>query len=145
MSSSITSSIRADGWDRAVEEIATRHMSVIPEWGASDCLMTVADAMLVVVGPTPLEQFRGRYKTEAGAARKMRQNGCANVKDAFEKFLGLEPVNRLSARRGDVGVMLINGEYAAGFVCGSGFAVKQPHGLTFFPVTEIDQAYKVGA
>lgn len=145
MSSTITSSTRADGWDRAIEEIATRHMAIIPEWGASDCLMTVADAMRAVVGATPLEQFRGRYKTEAGAARKMRQNGCANVKDAFETFLGLEPVNRLSARRGDVGVMLINGEYAAGFVCGSGFAVKQPHGLTFFPVTEIDQAYKVGA
>jgi hypothetical protein len=38
----------------------------------------------------------------------------------------------------------INDEYVAGFICSSGFAAKQPHGLTFFPVTDIEQAYKVG-
>jgi hypothetical protein len=75
----------------------------------------------------------------------MRANGCENVKDVFENYLKLEPVNRFSARRGDVGVMLINDEYVAGFICGSGFAVKQPSGLAFFPVTEIEQAYRVGS
>jgi hypothetical protein len=145
MSSSITSSIRVSGWDRAVEEVATRHLSIAPEWGVSDCLMATGDAILAVTGIDPFKAFRGRYKTEAGAAKKMRQNGCANVRDVFEIFLGLEPVNRLSARRGDVGVVTINGEYVAGFVCGSGFAIKQPHGLSFLPVTDIEQAYKVGA
>lgn len=145
MSSSITNSTRVSGWDRAVEEVASRHLTVAPGWGATDCLMTTGDAIQAVVGTDPFSKFRGRYNTEAGAARMMRQNGCDNVRDVFATFLGLEPVNRFSARRGDVGVMLINGEYAAGFVCGSGFAVKQPHGLTFFPVTEIEQAYKVGA
>nr|WP_235964090.1 hypothetical protein [Brucella pseudintermedia] len=97
-----------------------------------------------VTGEDPLAEFRGKYKTETGAARKMRANGCENVKDVFETYLQLEPVNRLSARRGDVGVIRINGEYVAGFICGSGFAVKQPHGLTFLSVTDIEQAYKVG-
>jgi hypothetical protein len=106
--------------------------------------MTAADAIEAVIGENPLVAFRGRYKTEAGAARKMRANGCENVKDVFERYLQLEPVNRLSARRGDVGVMQINDKYVAGFICGSGFAVKQPHGLTFFPMTDIEQAYKVG-
>lgn len=144
MSSSITSS-RVDGWDRAVEEVATRHLAIAPKWGVSDCLMTVGDAIAAVTGADPFQAFRGRYRTEAGAARKMRQNGCKNVRDVLETFLGLEPVNRLSARRGDVGVVTINGEYVAGFVCGSGFAIKQPHGLSFLPVTDIEQAYKVGA
>lgn len=144
MSSSKSSSARVTGWDRALEDLAIAHASIIPEWGVSDCLMTAANAIKAVVGDDPLSQFRGKYKTEAGAARKMRQNGCENVKDVFEVYLGLEPINRLSARRGDVGVMLINDEYVAGFICGSGFAVKQPQGLAFFPVTDIEQAYKVG-
>ncbi|KAB2655875.1 hypothetical protein F9K94_15220 [Brucella tritici] len=145
MITSKSSSARVIGWDRALEDLATAHVSVIPEWGVSDCLMTAADAIEAVIGEKPLAEFRGKYKTEAGAARKMRANGCENVKDVFENYLQLEPVNRLSARRGDVGVMLINDEYVAGFICGSGFAVKQPHGLTFFPVTDIEQAYRVGS
>lgn len=144
MSFSKSNSARVAGWDRALEDLATAHVSITPEWGVSDCLMTAADAIKAVTGEDPLSQFRGKYKTEAGAARKMRANGCENVRKVFETYLQLEPVNRLSARRGDVGVISINDEYVAGFICGSGFAVKQPHGLTFFPVTDIDQAYKVG-
>ncbi len=144
MSSSKSSSDRVPGWDRALEDLATAHVSIAPEWGVSDCLMTAADAIKAVTGEDPLAEFRGKYKTEAGAARKMRANGCENVRDVFETYLQLEPVNRLSARRGDLGVIRINGEYVAGFICGSGFAAKQPHGLAFFPVTDIEQAYKVG-
>lgn len=144
MNSSKSNSARVAGWDRALEDLATAHVSIIPEWGISDCLMTAADAIEAVIGENPLAEFRGKYKTEAGAARKMRANGCENVKDVLETYLELEPVNRLSARRGDVGVMMINDEYVAGFICGSGFAVKQPAGLAFFPVTDIEQAYRVG-
>ncbi|MBB5700683.1 hypothetical protein FHS76_000526 [Ochrobactrum daejeonense] len=144
MNSSKLNSVRVPGWDRALEDVATAHIDIAPEWGKSDCLLTAADAIFAVTGIDPLAKFRGKYKTEKGAARKMLKNGCENVRDVFEKYLDLEPVNRFAARRGDVGVMIINGEYTAGFICGSGFAVKQPHGLTFFPITEIEQAYKVG-
>ncbi|WP_343314887.1 hypothetical protein AAIB41_15250 [Brucella sp. BE17] len=144
MSSSKSSSARVAGWDRALEDLASAHISILPEWGISDCLMTAADAIKAVTGDDPLSQFRGKYKTETGAARKMRANGCENVKDVFETYLRLEPVNRLAARRGDVGVTIINDEYVAGFICGSGFAVKQPDGLAFLPVTDIEQAYRIG-
>jgi len=144
MNSSKSNSARISGWDRALEDIATAHVSITPEWGISDCLMTAAEAIEAVIGENPLAEFRGKYKTEAGAARKMRANGCENVRDVFENYLKLEPVNRFAARRGDVGVMLINGEYVAGFISGTGFAVKQPKGLAFYPVTEIEQAYRVG-
>ncbi|MBC8718837.1 hypothetical protein [Ochrobactrum sp. Marseille-Q0166] len=144
MNSSKLSLDRVAQWDRALEDVATLHIHTPPEWGVSDCLMCAADAIKAVTSIDPLSKFRGKYQTEVGAARKMRQHGCENVKDVFETYLGLERVNRLSARRGDVGVMKINGEYVAGFICGSGFAVKQPIGLAFFPVTEIEQAYKIG-
>ncbi|MCM2432104.1 hypothetical protein HGO39_05095 [Agrobacterium rosae] len=137
--------IRVDGWDRALEDVASAQLTILPEWGTSDCMMSACEAIKAVVGIDPLEEFRGRYKTEAGAAKKMRGLGCNHVKDLFEIHIGLEPVNRFSARRGDVGVTVINDEFVAGFVCSLGFAIKQPHGTIFLPVSEIEQAYKVGA
>lgn len=144
MNTSISNLARLDGWDSRIEDVATAHAAIEPVWGVSDCLMAVGEAIHAVVGDNPLAQFKGKYKTEAGAARLMRRNGCADVKQVFELFLGLEPVNRFSARRGDVGVMLINGEYVSGFICSYGFAIKQPDGLAFYPLTDIEQAYKIG-
>ena len=145
MSSSVQSLTRSDGWDRRLEAVASAQVTVLPEWGVSDCLLSAGEAMEAVVGIDPLKKFRGKYKTEAGAAKHMLRNGCKNVKDVFEIYLGLEPVNRFSARRGDVGVTLINDEYVAGYVCFHGFAVKQPQGTIFLPLDQIEQAYRVGA
>ncbi|KIQ05016.1 hypothetical protein RU07_02090 [Agrobacterium tumefaciens] len=145
MSSSISSLARSDGWDRALEDVASAQVPILPEWGTSDCVMSTCEAIKAVVGVDPLEEFCGRYKTEAGAAKKLRGLGCNHVKDLFEIHIKLELVNRFSARRGDVGVTIINGEFVAGFVCSLGFAIKQPQGTIFLPVSEIAQAYKVGA
>lgn len=144
MSSSILSLPRSDGWERALEDLASAQVSVLPEWGVSDCVMSTCEAIKTVVGIDPLEEFRGRYKTETGAAKRMRGLGCNHVKDLFEVHMRLDPVNRFSARRGDVGVTIINGEFVAGFVCSLGFAIKQPQGTIFLPVIEIEQAFKVG-
>lgn len=144
MSSSILSLPRSDGWERALEDLASAQVSVLPEWGVSDCVMSTCEAIKAVVGIDPLEEFRGRYKTETGAAKRMRGLGCNHVKDLFDVHMMLEPVNRFSARRGDVGVTIINGEFVAGFVCSLGFAIKQPQGTIFLPVIEIEQAFKVG-
>lgn len=144
MSSSISSLARSDGWDRALEDVASAQVSVLPEWGTSDCMMSACEAIKAVVGVDPLEEFRGKYATEAGAAKAMRRNRCQNVKDVFETYLKLEPVNRFAARRGDVGVAVVNDEFVAGYVCFHGFAVKQPQGTIFLPLDQIHQAYKVG-
>lgn len=145
MSSSISHLIRNDGWDRLLEEVASAQVSVLPEWGTSDCMMSTCEAIKAVVGIDPLSEFRARYKTEVGAAKKMRALGCSHVKDLFEIHMKLEPINRFTARRGDVGVTIINGEFVAGFVCSLGFAIKQPQGTIFLSISEIQQAYKVGA
>lgn len=144
MSISKSNLTRVDGWDRALEDVASAQVSVLPEWGVSDCLLSTSEAMEAVIGIDPLAKFRGKYATEAGAAKAMRRNRCQNVKDVFETYLKLEPVNRFAARRGDVGVAVINDEFVAGYVCFHGFAVKQPQGTIFLPLDQIHQAYKVG-
>lgn len=135
---------RLPDWDRRLVRVTEKHMNLSGEWGASDCLLTVGDAIEAVTGTDLLAPYRGRYKTEKGAARLMRRNGCETVEDVFRAFFSLPPVGRLLAQRGDVGVVMQGGEPTAGYVTDQGFAAKGERGLVFHPVTEIVAAFKVG-
>lgn len=146
MNSSISSSdmLRVLKWDLLIADFTSEQINVTPEWGVSDCLMVCGDAMSAIIGFNPLEEFKGTYTTEMGAAKKLRANGCENVQDVFANYLGLEPVNRLQAQIGDVGVTLINGELTAGYYSPMGFVVKSPSGLAIVDILEVIEAYKVG-
>ncbi len=133
---------RLQDWDRRLASLVNRHMRLPGEWGASDCLLTVADAIEAVTGIDPAKGVRGRYKTEAGAAKLLLKRGYADVEQALsDRF---PPVGRLLAMRGDVGVIERNGMLSAGFVCDRGFAVKSESGLSFVSQTAIKTAFKVG-
>lgn len=135
---------RLPDWDRRLARVTEHHMSLPGEWGVSDCLLTAGDAIEAVTGTDLLAPFRGRYKTEAGAARLMRRNGCETVDDVFRAFFALEPVGRLMAQRGDAGTIMQGDVLTAGYVTEQGFASKGPAGLIFSPVTGIVAAFKVG-
>ncbi len=144
MKTSISNCKRHDNWPMRLVECTEAHIESFPDWGVSDCLMMAADAMFAVTGTDPLSKFRGKYTTEQGAAKLMLKNGCENVEDVFEKYLGMEPMGRFSFRRGDVGTIEISGGIAAGYFTEQGFAVKQESGLRFFDVTEVRSVFKVG-
>lgn len=144
MNTSISHCKRLDGWELRLAEAITAHVDIVPDWGISDCLMTCGDVMFAVTGINPLEKFRNKYATEQGAAKLMKRNKCNDAEEVFEKYLAMTPVNRLSAHKGDVGVMIINDQITAGFYMELGFAVKVPSGLAYFPITEVKQAFKVG-
>lgn len=145
MNISISNCNRVADWELRLVDVSENHMGIAPDWGVSDCLLTAADAIQAVTGIDPLKQFRGKYTTEHGAAKLMKKNKCADVEDVFEKYLGLKQVGRLSARRGDVGVIMIEGHATAGYFMEYGFAVKQINGLSFFPRTDVKTAFQVGA
>lgn len=135
---------RVPDWDRALPLVIERHMALPGEWGVSDCMIVAGDAIEAVTGVDPMAPYRGRYKTEAGAARLMRKNGCETVDDFLRKVFGLAPVGRLMAQRGDVGTVMQGGQLTAGVVTERGFAAKGEHGLVFHEVTDIVSAFKVG-
>lgn len=144
MSISISAYNRLWDWDFRLAETITAHVEIKPDWGVSDCLMACGDVMESVTGTNPLSKFRNKYTTEHGAAKLMKRHKCDDVDEVFEKYLGLTPVNRLQAHRGDVGVVLVDGQPTAGFYTNLGFAVKSPSGLSYFPITDVVTAYKVG-
>lgn len=136
---------RHPDWSRRLAEISTVHQSAPPpEWGKSDCLMVVGEAILAVAKENPFEKFRHKYKTEKAAAKLMLKHGCSNVQEVFEIFLGLTESSRLQARRGDVGIVMIQDQPHAGYVTNDGLSVRQPHGMVTFPLTEMVKAYRIG-
>lgn len=123
MSKKLAKAVRADGWDRRLEEA----VSVITSGAPTDIPNQDVAAVCDVVSAT------------VGVSIKPRG------KDAKAFIVGLDPVNRFSARRGDVGLVFFEGRYFLGIVSGTGLVVRMPHGATIFPLADIEQAYKIGA
>lgn len=135
---------RLPNWQKALVAVASTHVTQDGEWGQTDCLMSVGDAIEAVVGVNPFEQFRGKYSTELGAAKTMRQHDCEDVLEVFAKFVQLTEVNRFQVRRGDVAVVIIQGQPHAGYVLNEGVVIRQPTGMITFPLDDIAKAFQIG-
>lgn len=141
---------RLNDWDRRLAAVTEKHMALPGAWGISDCWIATLDAIEAVTGKKLFGRLR-RYRSEAAGYRAFRKAGFETLEDAFRSRF--EPVGRLKAQRGDVGVVERQGQFSAGFFCSEGFAVKTLYGegatvtssqLVFLPVTAVAAAFKVG-
>lgn len=123
MSKKLAKAVRADGWDRKLEDA----VSIIANSGPTDEAQCDIGAVCEVITAT------------VGVTVKPRG------KDAKAFVEGLDQVNRFSARRGDIGLVFFEGRYLLGVVSGTGLVVRTPHGASIFPIADIEQAYKIGA
>lgn len=123
MSKKLAKAVRTEGWDRRLEDAVSVITSSDYTADENCDVAAVCDAISATVGVTT--KPRG--------------------KDAKAFVAGLHPVNRLSARRGDVGLVFFEGRYLLGVVSGAGLVVRIPHGASIFPLADIEQAYKIGA
>jgi hypothetical protein len=92
-------------------------------YGTHDCALHGANAVLAQTGVDHGKPFRGRYKTEIGAARALRRFGAGSLEAEFDAHLSGIPV--ALAQRGD----LVLAQGAIG-VCIGGeaiFAGEQGH------------------
>lgn len=127
MSKKLAKAVRADGWDRRLEDAVSIIASSGPTEDAQCDIAAVCDAVAAMVGVA------------------IKPNPKANGGKAFLECLGLKPVNRFSARRGDVGVVFFEGRHLAGVISSSGFVVRTSTGVSIFSISDIEQAYKIGA
>lgn len=135
---------RHPNWAKRLMAIASIHVTQSAEWGKTDCIMTVGEAMRAVVGVHPFEHFAGTYTTELGAAKVMRQHDCEDVDEVFSRFLGLSELNRLQVRRGDVAVVMIQDKPHAGYILNDGITVRQEGGMITMPLDTIEKAFQIG-
>ena len=122
MSKKLAKAIRAEGWDRRLEDAVSVITSSGPTDGANPDVAAVCEAIAATVGVT------------------VKPRG----KNAKAFVASLDPVNRFSARRGDIGLVFFEGRYSLGVVSGTGLVVRMPEGASIFPLADIEQAYKIG-
>lgn len=131
---------RVPNWEDRLNAVVATHQAMPGGWGTSDCWTLAMDAVEAVTGSRILEHLSS-YKTETGGYRVFRKHGFETVEQALASVL--EPVNRLSAQRGDLGVIERDGVISAGVFVSTGFAVRALDGVAILPVTDVKTAFKV--
>lgn len=92
--------IRLPDWEpRLAEYLAKRH-GVHFTWGATDCCLFAADAVIAMTGEDPATAFRGRYTTARGATRALKRYGAGTIEATLDTMFG--QIRTAFARRGDL-------------------------------------------
>lgn len=108
--------------------------------GETDCVLTVADWVVLNGRPDPAAPFRGRYRTALGRERIVRrEGGMLAVMDAGAERAGLQPTE--NPLRGDVGLVEMAGHRLAAICTGALWAAKG-EGLTV-GASEVLKAWRV--
>lgn len=104
-----------DWHDRLIALIEQRKRAPF-EWGVNDCCLWAADAVLAQTGRDPAQDLRGTYTTARGARAALRLAG--GLEGAGDRCG--QPVERLFAQTGDVGIVSRTGERMCAGVCTGG-------------------------
>lgn len=115
-------------------------------WGDADCCLTVCDGLLAITGIDPAASFRGNYKTKRGAYAALKRFAGGGLSETVEKItadLGWPEVPRLTARRGDVGLVDTEFGEALAICTGPKWAVQGEHGLVFLSIKSGLRAWRV--
>ena len=132
---------RLPDWVKRLNAVVAKHLALPSQYGVSDCYIIADDGVEAVTGERMYAGALG-YKTEAGAARKLRQHGFETVRDAFAaKF---EEIPVALAQRGDIGVIDRDGVLSGGVFTGVGFMTRGVGAVEFVPASAVSHAFKVG-
>lgn len=131
---------RTIGWEKRLNAVVAKHQALPSEYGVSDCYLIADDGVEALTGERMYPDAIG-YKTEAGAGKKLRQHGFANVKDAFAAKFSEIPV--ALAQRGDIGVIDRDGVFSGGLFTSIGFMTRGVEAVEFLPASAVAHAFKV--
>jgi hypothetical protein len=116
-------------------------------WGTNDCCIFAADAILANTGIDIADDFRGKYTTQLGALKTIREvTGGTSVADAAAHCAAkhglIEHEHPLNAKRGDLVLIENGGALIAGVIHLNGMHVisVSETGLVRLPV--VDQTGK---
>ncbi|WP_127109939.1 DUF6950 family protein [Pararhodobacter zhoushanensis] len=130
---------RIAGWETILaEQIEAARLRPF-QWGVHDCATWAADVRAALTGTESAAQaWRGRYKTEIGAARALRRLGWPDLATGAEAALGA-PIPVLMAQRGDV---VMDGQ-TFGVCVGASAAFVGETGLIYARLGQCSAAWRV--
>lgn len=140
---------RYQDWPTRLSEFLMTRGETPFEYGANDCCLFVADAVLAMTGVDfAAADFRGRYKTEAGAYKALKKFGGGGIAGMMEEFCrcgDFEEVAPAYAGRGDVVLVNHAGLEALGVVdlSGTQAMVTGPEGMVRLPLGLATRGWKL--
>jgi hypothetical protein len=135
--------VKTPGWEGRLIE-ALRTIAATPfDPGSLDCGLAFGTLVEAMTGTDPAAPLRGRYKTLAGASRRLKKMG---FDDHIEYVASLyeELPSPLYAQRGDgAAVRDDDGFPALGIVQGENIYVMRPDGMGVVKLTEAYRAFRI--
>jgi hypothetical protein len=133
--------MRLTGWElRLADEVSAARDKAF-QWGAHDCATWAFDVRKALTGEDAAAAWRGKYKTEAGAARVLRKLKCQSVEDLARSILGDALPIVLFAQRGDI--VLGGDERALGVCIGHSAVFLTATGWRDLPLRSCHFAWRV--
>lgn len=114
-------------------------------WGKHDCAVSLGARMVkAITGEDIAAEYRGRYKTAAGALKLLRKHGFDDLESLVASLFPEIPVS--FARIGDVVVIPSDDEFGCsiGVVNGERIFVLREDGLGTVDLLRAKRAFKVG-
>jgi hypothetical protein len=133
---------RASDWETRLHDYLASMANAKHVYGETDCALFASGAVLAMTDYDPAAEFRGKYKTELGAARVLRKIGNGDLESTFDaKF---PEMGVAFARRGDI---VWDGQNAG--ICFGAFgffmgAEDIDDGLVRLPRAAFVKAWRVG-
>lgn len=133
--------MRRSDWQQRLSMEAIRLQNVPYEFGEHDCILFAANCVMAMTGEDPADDIRGRYKTEIGAARIIKNSGFKSLGDMIADRLPEVAMDQV--RRGDV--VLCNGPHGefAAMVVGKTCVGPGRDGMLHIPLSQALRGYRV--
>jgi len=136
---------RLDDWRARLAAEMDRQRRDAFAWGRHDCAIGFAAGIVEALTGVDLAQdYRGRYRTQAGALRPLRDSGAAGLGDFAATML--PEIHPSRARVGDLGIIAAPGVIGEAFCMfdASGIAVMTEVGHGRRPREDAIRAFMVG-
>jgi hypothetical protein len=132
---------RLHDWQLRYAAFARERAAMPFAWGANDCCLFAADAVLALTGTDPAAQLRGTYSTALGAMRVLKEHwGVAGL---ATNVLGASMPPAL-AGVGDV-VLIETGDYHALAICnGTSVIGAGERGIVGYGIGAAKAAWRIG-
>ncbi len=133
---------RRPDWPERLAELVEARRHAPFRWGAHDCVLWAADAIVACTGQDPAAEWRGRYGNETEAeAIILRAGGLAELVAGAQATRGAGECPVGQAQRGDTVLVQYGNTLMMGVVLGDLVAVPGLDGLVFLPLRAARRAW----
>jgi hypothetical protein len=131
---------RRTDWHARFAAIVAERLTTRFAWGSHDCCLWASDAVLAMTDTDIADGYRGRYDSALGARRILAEAG--GIAAMVRRVVG-EPIGRLRATQGDLGLVDTEGVEVLAICHGLGWIVAAGQGLGYAPLGAVVTSWRV--